>query len=143
MLSPLRPGGASVAVAAQRGGKVVAEAASGAKVDVAKSGAKTPKHLEKIVNPAQAPIIPKDWVSRPGKKGGEIFFPLGTDPAKGEHIRIMPPGSSPVPELNENGYWRWQNAGGQAMDPATGKPGKGMGDTHIPLPLDSTPPVRR
>lgn len=105
-------------------------------------GAKSPKTVEEISNPPQAPVIPSDWVSRPGRNGGEIYFPPGTDPAKGEHIRVMPPGSSPVPGY-ENGYWRWQNSGKQPMNPATGKPGIGQGDTHIPLPADSLPPVRR
>jgi filamentous hemagglutinin len=108
----------------------------------AKGGAKAPKTVEKISNPPQAPIIPSDWVSRPGRNGGEIYFPAGTDPAKGEHIRVMPPGSSPVPGY-EDGYWRWQNSGKQPMNPATGKPGIGQGDTHVPLPPDSVPPVRR
>ncbi len=107
-----------------------------------KGGPKVPKNVEKISNPPQAPVIPAGWVSRPGKNGGEIYFPPGTDPAKGEHIRVMPPGSSAVPGY-ENGYWRWQNSNKQAIDPATGKPGKGQGDTHIPLPPNSLPPLRR
>lgn len=110
--------------------------------DGAKGGAKTPQTLEQISNPPQGPVIPSGWVSRPGKNGGEIYFPPGTDPAKGEHIRVMPPGSSPVPGY-ENGYWRWQNSGKQPINPATGKPGKGQGDTHVPLPPDTLPPVRR
>ncbi|WP_434672558.1 DUF637 domain-containing protein [Pseudomonas sp. R1-15] len=110
--------------------------------DAAKGGAKTPQTLEQITNPPQGPVIPSGWVSRPGKNGGEIYYPSGTDPAKGEHIRVMPPGSSPVPGY-ENGYWRWQNAGKQPMNPATGKPGKGQGDTHVPLPSNTLPPVRR
>ncbi|AHF66884.1 two-partner secretion domain-containing protein [Pseudomonas cichorii] len=105
-------------------------------------GPKVPKTVEEISNPPQAPIIPSGWVSRPGRNGGEIYFPAGTDPAKGEHIRVMPPGSSPISGY-ENGYWRWQNAGKQGMNPATGKPGIGPGDTHIPLPPDSVPPTRR
>ncbi|MCG6577050.1 filamentous hemagglutinin N-terminal domain-containing protein [Pseudomonas sp. AF32] len=108
----------------------------------AKGGAKTPQTLEQISNPPQAPVIPFGWISRPGKNGGEIYYPPGTDPAKGEHIRVMPPGSSPVPGY-ENGYWRWQNSGKQPMNPATGKPGKGQGDTHVPLLPDSLPPIRR
>ncbi|MGU9818348.1 two-partner secretion domain-containing protein [Pseudomonas sp. LF135] len=111
-------------------------------VEDTKGGAKPPKNVEEITNPPQAPIIPSGWVSQPGKKGGEVYFPPGTDPAKGEHIRVMPPGSSAVPGY-ESGYWRWQNAGKQPMNPATGKPGIGPGDTHIPLPPDSLPPVRR
>ncbi|MES2229973.1 MAG: DUF637 domain-containing protein [Pseudomonadota bacterium] len=108
----------------------------------AKGGAKTPQTVEEISNPPQAPVIPSGWVSRPGRNGGEIYFPAGTDPAKGEHIRVMPPGSSPVPGY-EDGYWRWQNSGKQPMNPSTGKPGIGQGDTHVPLPPDSLPPVRR
>lgn len=110
--------------------------------EVPKGKAKTPKTVEEISNPPQAPIIPSGWVSRPGKNGGEVYYPQGTDPAKGEHIRVMPPGSSAVSGY-ENGYWRWQNSGKQPMNPATGKPGIGQGDTHIPLPPDSLPPVRR
>ncbi|WP_218170724.1 hypothetical protein, partial [Pseudomonas gingeri] len=105
-------------------------------------GPKTPNAIEEISNPPQAPVIPAGWVSRPGRNGGEIYFPAGTDPAKGEHIRVMPPGSSPVPGY-ENGYWRWQNSGKQPMYPSTGKPGKGPGDTHVPLPPNSLPPFRR
>ena len=67
----------------------------------AKGGAKIPQTVEEISNPPQAPVIPSGWVSRPGRNGGEIYFPAGTDPAKGEHIRVMPPGSSPVPGYEE------------------------------------------
>lgn len=107
-----------------------------------KGGAKAPQMVENISNPPQAPVIPAGWVSRPGRNGGEIYFPAGTDPAKGEHIRVMPAGSSPIPGY-EYGYWRWQNSSKQPMNPATGKPGKGQGDTHVPLPPDSLPPTRR
>jgi len=109
---------------------------------VQKVGRRLHKTVEEISNPPQAPVIPSGWVSRPGRNGGEIYFPAGTDPAKGEHIRVMPPGSSPVPGY-EDGYWRWQNSGKQPMNPSTGKPGIGQGDTHVPLPPDSLPPVRR
>lgn len=104
--------------------------------------AKKPNTVERITNPEQAPVIPADWISKPGRNGGEIYYPAGTNPANGEHIRVMPPGSSPVKGY-ENGYWRWQNSNKQPMNPATGKPGKGRGDTHIPLPKNSLPPTRR
>lgn len=106
------------------------------------TSAKLPSATQTITNPPQAPVIPPHWESRPGKNGGEIFFPPGTNPAAGEHIRVMPPGSSPIPGY-EHGYWRWVNNNKQPMNPATGKPGKGQGDTHVPLPPDSIPPPRR
>jgi RHS repeat-associated protein len=107
-----------------------------------KSGPKPPKETEPITNPPQAPVIPPDWESKPGRTGGEVFYPPGTNPADGEHIRVMPPGSSPVPGY-EDGYWKWINGHKQPIDPSTGKPGKGQGDTHVPLPPDSFPPPRR
>ncbi|ODC03035.1 hypothetical protein BFW38_05215 [Terasakiispira papahanaumokuakeensis] len=108
----------------------------------ATTGAKSPKSVESITNPEQAPVILSDWVSKPGRNGGEVYYPEGTNPANGEHIRVMPPGSSPVEEY-ENGYWRWQNSNKQPMDPSTGKPSKGRGDTHVPLPENSMPPTRK
>lgn len=38
------------------------------------------------------------------------YFLVGADPAKGKHIKVMSPGSSPVPRY-ENGYWRGQKLG--------------------------------
>ncbi|HET8731169.1 MAG TPA: RHS repeat-associated core domain-containing protein [Moraxellaceae bacterium] len=111
-------------------------------VDAGRAAAKAPKSVEEITNPPQAPVIPQGWESRAGRTGGEIYFPKGTDPSKGEHIRVMPGGSSPVPGL-ENGYWRWVNSNKQPMNPATGRVGKGQGDTHVPLPANSMPPTRR
>ena len=103
-----------------------------------KGGPKVPKNVEKISNPPQAPVIPAGWVSRPGKNGGEIYFPPGTDPAKGEHIRVMPPGSSAVPGY-ENGYWRWQNSNKQAIDPATGKQVRAKGTLIFHCPQTHSP----
>ena len=106
------------------------------------NGAKPPKNVEPITNPPQAPVIPGNWVSKPGRvPGSEIFYPPGSDPSTGEHIRVMPPGSSAVPG-NADGYWQWINGNKQPIDPSTGKPG-GRGDTHVPLPPNSMPPTRR
>jgi RHS repeat-associated protein len=97
-------------------------------------GAKPPANVEPISNPPQNPPIPEGWEQKPGRvPGSTVHFPPGTDPSKGENIRVMPPGSSPVTGL-ENGYWVWVNGGRQPMDPSTGKPGRGRGDTHVPLP---------
>ena len=92
--------------------------------DVHQGGPKAPATTETITNPPQGPVIPAHWESRPGRNGGEVFYPPGTNPAAGEHIRVMPPGSSPVPGY-ENGYWRWVNGNKQPMNRATGKPGRG------------------
>jgi RHS repeat-associated protein len=105
------------------------------------SGPKPPKNIQPITNPPQPPVIPPDWESRPGRNGGTIYYPPGTEPADGEHIRVMPPGSTPTPGY-EDGYWRHVNGNKQPIDPSTGKPGKGPGDTHIPLPPDYVPPER-
>ncbi|MGM3413109.1 DUF637 domain-containing protein [Ralstonia holmesii] len=115
---------------------------NGANSGSSKGPPKLPKDTEQITNPPQAPVIPPDWESRPGRNGGEVYYPPGTEPADGEHIRVMPPGTSPMPGY-ENGYWRWVNGNKQPMDPSTGKPGRGRGDTHVPLPPDSVPPPRR
>ncbi|MFJ2456465.1 DUF637 domain-containing protein, partial [Pseudomonas protegens] len=109
---------------------------------LASSGPKIPPKLEPFTNPPQGPVIPSGWVSRPGRTpGSTIYYPPGTNPSdKGStHIRLMPPGSTPVPGL-QDGYWIYTNKG-QAINPATGKPG-GRGDTHIPLPPNSVPPPR-
>ncbi|NDI87653.1 hypothetical protein, partial [Undibacterium crateris] len=104
------------------------------------NGPKVPTNIQPNTNPPQSPVIPGDWESRPGSKGGEIFYLPGTDPANGENIRVMPPGHSPVPGL-EDGYWVWTGPNGQPFDPKTGKPG-GKGSTHVPLPPNSVPPAR-
>jgi len=75
------------------------------------------------------------WEQVPGRvPGSTIYHPPGTDPNKGEHVRVMPPGSSAVPEFSKNGYWVQQNKHGQRIDPSTGKAARGQGDSHIPRP---------
>ncbi len=64
-------------------------------------------NLQELTNPAQVPVIPQGWISKPGRvPGSTIYYPPNTDPAQRDstHIRVMPPGSPPVPGL-ENGYW--------------------------------------
>ncbi|WP_222571917.1 VENN motif pre-toxin domain-containing protein [Halomonas denitrificans] len=103
---------------------------------------KVPSRLEPFTNPPQGPVIPAGWVSRPGKVSGSIiYYPPGTDPsARGStHIRVMPPGSTSVPGL-ENGYWISVSKG-QPINPSTGKPGS-RGEYHIPLPENTMPPER-
>ncbi|RMT66108.1 hypothetical protein ALP43_02158 [Pseudomonas azotoformans] len=115
---------------------------SGTKTQTPTSGPKIPPKLDPFTNPPQGPVIPPGWVSRPGKTpGSTIYYPPNTDPAdKGStHIRLMPPGSTPVPGL-QDGYWIYTSKG-QPINPATGKPG-GKGDTHVPLPPNSVPPPR-
>lgn len=57
-------------------------------VSGAKGGAQTPQTVEEISNPPQPPVIPSGWVSRPGRNGGEIYFPAGTDQAKGSTLEL-------------------------------------------------------
>ncbi|WP_423760466.1 filamentous hemagglutinin N-terminal domain-containing protein [Burkholderia sp. NLJ2] len=103
---------------------------------------KVPQNLQPFTNPEQSPVIPSDWVSRPGRTpGSTIYYPPGTDPSTpgSTYIRVMPPGSTPVPGLG-NGYWlSIQN--GQPINPATGGTGT-RGQTHIPLPPNGMPPSR-
>ncbi|WP_238145825.1 filamentous hemagglutinin N-terminal domain-containing protein [Burkholderia gladioli] len=109
----------------------------------ASSGPKVPQNLLPFTNPPQAPVIPSDWVSRPGRTPGSIiYYPPGTDPsvAGSTYIRVMPPGHTPVPGL-ENGYWT-SVVNGQPINPANGSPRATKGDTHIPLPPNSMPPAR-
>jgi filamentous hemagglutinin len=106
-------------------------------------GPKVPKNVQPFTNPPQAPVIPSGWVSQPGRTPGSIiFYPPGTDPSAGgsTYIRVMPPGSTPVPGL-ENGYWT-SVVNGQPINPANGSPNATKGDTHIPLPQNSMPPAR-
>ena len=101
--------------------------------------AQPPRNPQPITNPPQpAPPIPEGWVSSPTNTGGgTIYYPPGQNPPdSGESIRVMPPGASPVPRLNENGYWVQTNGSGQPINPATGGTGT-RGQTHVPLP----PPV--
>jgi len=104
---------------------------------------KIPPVLEPFSNPPQSPVVPVDWVSRPGKTPGSmIYHPAGTDPSiqGSTYIRVMPPGSTPVPGL-ENGYWIYVR-NGQPLNPATGGTGT-RGQTHVPLPPDGMPPPRK
>jgi hypothetical protein len=109
----------------------------------ASSGPKVPQNLQPFTNPEQAPVIPSGWVSQPGRVAGStIYYPPGTDPsAQGStYIRVMPPGSSPIPGL-ENGYWT-SIVNGQPINPANGSPNATKGDTHVPLAPNSMPPAR-
>lgn len=106
------------------------------------SAPKVPLNLQPFTNPAQGPVIPQGWVSRPGRApGSTIYYPPNTDPSSpgSTYIRVMPPGSTPVPGL-ENGYWI-SVKNGQPANPATGGTGT-RGETHIPLPVDTMPPKR-
>jgi RHS repeat-associated protein len=102
--------------------------------------AKPPQDPQPITNPPQpVPDIPEGWVSSPSRSGGgTIYYPPGQNPpGSGESIRVMPPGSSPVPGLEE-GYWVQTNKSGQPINPATGGTGT-QGETHVPLPPTPTP----
>ncbi|WP_186350707.1 DUF637 domain-containing protein [Pseudomonas fragi] len=106
------------------------------------AGPKVPPKLQPLSNPPQGPVIPSDWVSRPGKTiGSTIYYPPGSDPSApgSTYIRLMPSGSTPVPGL-ENGYWI-SVKNGQPVNPATGGTGA-RGDTHVPLPPNTVPPKR-
>ena len=106
------------------------------------AGPKVPAKLQPLSNPPQGPVIPSDWVSRPGKTpGSTIYYPSGSDPSApgSTYIRLMPSGSTPVPGL-ENGYWI-SVKNGQPVNPATGGTGA-RGDTHVPLPPNTVPPER-
>jgi filamentous hemagglutinin len=134
----------------QENGDLVVQGGGGAPIAGGKSGVtntpsggpKVPPNLQPLTNPAQGPVIPSDWVSKPGRApGSTIYCPPGTDPsASGStYIRVMPPGSTPVPGL-ENGYWvSIQN--GQPINPATGGTGP-RSQTHVPLPPNTMPPTR-
>ena len=123
---------------------------SGHRLDVspfcAKSGC-SPDHSHNasysgILYPPQGPVILSGWISRPGRTpGSTIYYPPGTDPsASGStFIRLMPPGSTPVPGL-EYGYWISEK-NGQPINPATGGTGS-RGETHVPLPPNTMPPKR-
>jgi filamentous hemagglutinin len=103
---------------------------------------KVPPKLQPFTNPAQGPVIPQGWVSKPGRTpGSTIYYPPNTDPSSpgSSYIRVMPPGSTPVPGL-ENGYWI-SVKNGQPTNPATGGTGT-RGETHVPLPADTMPPKR-
>ncbi|EED7442441.1 VENN motif pre-toxin domain-containing protein [Salmonella enterica] len=103
---------------------------------------KVPPKLQPFTNPPQGPVIPQGWVSKPGRTpGSTIYYPPNTDPGSpgSSYIRVMPPGSTPVPGL-ENGYWI-SVKNGQPTNPATGGTGT-RGETHVPLPTDTMPPKR-
>jgi hypothetical protein len=107
-----------------------------------KGSPKLPKLVKPNPNPAVSPVIPKNWVSKPGREAGStIYYPPGTNPAaKGAtFIRVMPPGRSPVPGLSENGYWV-SVKNGQPIG-LSGKP-VGKVEMHIPLPSNGMPPPR-
>lgn len=106
------------------------------------AGPKVPPKLQPLSNPPQGPVIPADWISRPGKTpGSTIYYPPGSEPSApgSTYIRLMPSGSTPVPGL-ENGYWI-SVKNGQPINPATGGTGT-RGDTHVPLPINTVPPNR-
>ena len=96
-----------------------------------------------VDNPQPAGIAPKKPLGTVLTSGATSHYPPGTNPAEGEHIRVMPPGSSAVPELDKNGYWVQHNKHGQPIDPSTGKPGKGRGDTHVPRPPPAPPEEKK
>ncbi len=103
---------------------------------------KVPPKLQPFTNPAQGPVIPQGWISKPGRTSGStIYYPPNTDPSSpgSSYIRVMPPGSTPVTGL-ENGYWI-SVKNGQPTNPATGGTGT-RGETHVPLPADTMPPKR-
>lgn len=105
-------------------------------------GPKVPPKLQPFTNPPQGPVIPSNWVSRPGRTpGSTIYYPPGTDPSApgSTYIRLMPSGSTPVPGL-ENGYWI-SVKNGQPINPTTGGTGT-RGETHVPLPPNTMPPTR-
>ena len=107
-----------------------------------KSAPKVPPKLQPFTNPAQGPVIPDGWLSKPGRTpGSSIYYPPNTDPSNpgSTYIRVMPSGSTPVPGL-ENGYWI-SVKNGQPINPATGGTGT-RGETHVPLPSDTMPPKR-
>ncbi|WP_186091012.1 hypothetical protein [Burkholderia gladioli] len=101
----------------------------------ASSGPKVPQNLLPFTNPPQAPVIPSDWVSRPGRTPGSIIYcPPGTDPsvAGSTYIRVMSPGHTPVPGL-ENGYWT-SAVNGQSI-PLTDRRGRPKGILIFIFPL--------
>lgn len=103
---------------------------------------KIPPKLQEFTNPAQGPVIPQGWISKPGRTSGStIYYPPNTNPGSpnSSYIRVMPPGATPVPGL-ENGYWI-SVKNGQPTNPATGGTGT-RGETHVPLPANTMPPKR-
>jgi hypothetical protein len=99
-----------------------------------KAAPRIPPTLQEFTNSPQNPVIPFDWVSRPGRtEGSVIYFPPGTNPSLpgSTHIRVMPSGSTSIPGL-ESGYWVYTRDG-QPINPSTNTPG-GRGESHIPLP---------
>ena len=100
--------------------------------------AKPPQNPEPIANPPQNPVVPEGWVTTPGRvPGSVIYHPPETGAGGPDSIRVMPPGSSPVPGL-KGGYWI-QKQNGQPINPATGKPAQSPGEWHVPLPPGSAP----
>ncbi|MGY2262203.1 DUF637 domain-containing protein, partial [Pseudomonas sp. SDO55104_S430] len=137
-----RPPGASTPAGLAQVGKAVEYLRGVKELGATSAGPKVPPKLQPLSNPPQGPVIPADWVSRPGKTpGSTIYYPLGSDPSApgSTYIRLMPSGSTPVPGL-ENGYWI-SVKNGQPTNPATGGTGP-RGDTHVPLPPNTVPPER-
>ncbi|WP_285961287.1 DUF637 domain-containing protein [Pseudomonas tohonis] len=109
---------------------------------VTSTGPKVPPKLQPFTNPPQGPVVPSGWVSRPGRvPGSTIYYPPGTNPSDpgSTYIRLMPPGSTTVPGL-QDGYWI-SVKNGQPINPATGGTGS-RGETHVPLPPNTVPPKR-
>lgn len=57
-------------------------------------GPKVPPSLQAFTYPAQDPVIPEGWISKPGRTSGStIFYPPDMDPSaqQSTYIRVMPP----------------------------------------------------
>lgn len=137
------PGGSFTPMPGPQGPQIILNETPNSGENTRSPGPRAPRNLQPLTNPPQSPVIPKEWISQPGRvPGSTIYFPPGTDPSApgGTYIRVMPPGATSVPGL-ENGYWTLVIKG-QPINPATGSPNAARGDTHIPLPPNSMPPAR-
>ncbi|MDX2250917.1 MAG: RHS repeat-associated core domain-containing protein [Nitrospira sp.] len=93
---------------------------------------KQPKNFVPPTNPPQPPPpIPPGWTSRPSNSGGGTVHQQPGSTRNANSIRVMPPGADPN---YPNGYWVQTNSHNQRINPATGKPGVGDHDVHVPLP---------